>query len=89
SKLMYLESFMGRNRAELRSPDAASNPYLVYALLIHAGLDGIEKKLEMPTQIAEGALLPTSIEEAREVAKSSKFVKKTLPKEIIKEYITD
>ncbi|MBP5564643.1 MAG: glutamine synthetase [Lachnospiraceae bacterium] len=89
SKLMYLESFMGRNRAELRSPDAASNPYLVYALLIHAGLDGIEKKLEMPTKIDDGAFLPTSIEEAREVAKTSKFVKKTLPKEIIKEYITD
>ena len=78
---------MGRNRAELRSPDAASNPYLVYALLIHAGLDGIEKKLEMPTQIDDGAFLPTSKLEACELAKNSEFVNKTLPKEIINEYI--
>lgn len=31
----------GRRRIELRSPDPCANPYLCYALLIHAGLDGI------------------------------------------------
>jgi len=31
-------------RAEIRSPDAASNPYLVFAALLHAGLEGIKYK---------------------------------------------
>ena len=33
----------GHNRMELRSPDSACNPYLAFALLIHAGLDGSRK----------------------------------------------
>ena len=41
SELMYIETRKGQTRVELRSPDASSNPYLVYALLIHAGLQGI------------------------------------------------
>ena len=32
-------------RIELRSPDAASNPYLVFAVCLAAGLDGIQKKI--------------------------------------------
>ncbi len=35
-------------RAELRSPDPACNPYLTFAALLHAGLDGIEKGYELP-----------------------------------------
>ncbi len=33
-------------RLELRVPDAASNPYLLTAAIIHAGLDGISRKLD-------------------------------------------
>ncbi len=33
-------------RAELRCPDPACNPYLTFAALLHAGLEGIEKKLQ-------------------------------------------
>jgi glutamine synthetase len=33
-------------RLELRLPDAASNPYLLTAAIIHAGLDGIARKLD-------------------------------------------
>lgn len=33
-------------RLELRVPDAASNPYLLTAAIIHAGLDGIRRKLD-------------------------------------------
>ena len=35
-------------RAELRSPDPMANPYLAFALMIYAGLYGIERHLEMP-----------------------------------------
>jgi glutamine synthetase len=33
-------------RLELRVPDAAANPYLLTAAIIHAGLDGIRRKLD-------------------------------------------
>jgi glutamine synthetase len=35
-------------RAELRCPDPACNPYLTFATLLHAGLEGIEKGYELP-----------------------------------------
>jgi len=35
-------------RCELRAPDPACNPYLTFAALLHAGLDGIEKGYELP-----------------------------------------
>jgi glutamine synthetase len=35
-------------RAELRCPDPACNPYLTFAALLHAGLEGIEKGYELP-----------------------------------------
>ena len=37
----------GRKRIELRSPDPTANPYLAFALLIYAGLDGIENELPL------------------------------------------
>jgi len=45
------EYFVGLNlekeaRAEFRCPDALSNPYLDYAVLFEAGLDGIKKKID-------------------------------------------
>jgi glutamine synthetase len=36
-------------RAELRCPDPACNPYLTFATLLHAGLEGIEKGYELPS----------------------------------------
>ncbi len=38
---------------ELRSPDAASNPYLAFALCLEAGLYGIQKGLEAPAELKE------------------------------------
>jgi glutamine synthetase len=35
-------------RAEIRCPDPACNPYLTFACLLHAGLEGIEKGYELP-----------------------------------------
>lgn len=41
------------SRIELRSPDPSCNPYLALAVMIHAGLDGIERELEAPGPVRE------------------------------------
>jgi glutamine synthetase len=40
----------GSARVELRSPDSACNPYLAFALLLAAGLRGIERGYELPAE---------------------------------------
>ncbi len=87
SELMYIETFKEKTRAELRSPDASSNPYLAYALLIYAGLSGIERKADLPAEMAEDAMqLPTSKKEAANIAEQSEFVKEIVPDGIVKAY---
>ncbi|SFB86315.1 glutamine synthetase family protein [Butyrivibrio sp. YAB3001] len=86
NELLYLETYKDKTKVELRSPDAASNPYLVYALLIYSGLKGIEEKMELPAVGEEALFLPTSRREAAELAKKSDFVKGFVPEEILKEY---
>ncbi|MCR5774767.1 MAG: glutamine synthetase family protein [Lachnospiraceae bacterium] len=89
SELMYIETYKDKTRVELRSPDASSNPYLVYALLIHAGLEGIERKLELPEEMSkEAMLLPGSRREAVKLAENSGFVKGIVPEGIIRTYIS-
>ena len=41
------------SRVEARFPDPSCNPYLAFAALIHAGLDGIEQGLECPDPVRE------------------------------------
>ncbi len=90
----------GVSRVELRSPDAQANPYLAYALLIYAGLDGIERSLTPPPsadfnfftasekELAGYKKLPDSFAEAASATKSSEFIEKHLPPQIIKEFIS-
>ncbi len=40
-------------RAELRCPDPSANPYLAFALMLSAGLDGIQKKMVPPAPVEE------------------------------------
>lgn len=92
SQLIRIPAAAPQNRRiELRSPDPAANPYIAYALLIWAGLDGIEKNLHpgQPTDVNLYAApkdftdqfdcLPSSLEEARSLAKSSSFLRSLLP----------
>lgn len=83
-------------RIELRSPDPMANPYLVNAVTLAAGLDGIERKLELPPeataetlkltdrQIVEAgyAPLPRSLKEALDVFEDSQFMKDALGEHI-------
>ena len=85
-------SSKNRERFELRSPDPSTNPYLAFALLIYAGLDGIKNKIQLPESIEENLhiasvkvtskleTLPQSLKEAVEIAKQSPFVNEVLPK---------
>ena len=38
---------------ELRCPDPSANPYLAFAVMIAAGLDGVENNLELPDPVEE------------------------------------
>ncbi len=44
-------------RLELRCPDPSCNPYLAFAVMLHAGLDGIQQKMELPTPLEESLLM--------------------------------
>jgi glutamine synthetase len=52
-------------RIELRCPDPSCNPYLAYAVMLAAGLDGIEKKLPLPEPVEENLYLFTDEDLAR------------------------
>ena len=83
-------------RIELRSPDPMANPYLVNAVTLAAGLDGIERKLELPPEAAAETLkltdrqmleagytpLPRSLKEALDVFEDSQFMKDALGEHI-------
>ncbi len=87
TEMMYIGSYKGKTRVELRSPDASSNPYLVYALLIRAGLLGIKNKQELPEEMEKEALfLPGSKKEAAGFAAKSDFVREYIPEGIIRSY---
>lgn len=47
---MYKPNKSSSARVELRSIDSAANPYLAYALVLHAGLAGIEGEYELPEE---------------------------------------
>ena len=78
-------------RIELRSPDPCANPYIAYALIIYAGLDGIKRGLvpEEPNNadlftaendITDGLVsLPDTVEKAKSIALHSEFIKEVLP----------
>ncbi len=66
-------------RLEYRSPDAACNPYLVFALLLAAGLDGINNKLTLDEESnANAMVLPASLNEAITAAKDSALARRVL-----------
>ncbi|MFH0817155.1 MAG: glutamine synthetase family protein [Candidatus Micrarchaeota archaeon] len=58
----YSEGKKSATRCEYRAPDPSSNPYLVFAALLSAGLDGIEQKLEPPEPIEENVYHLSEVE---------------------------
>ena len=50
---MYKPGKEQATRVELRNPDPAANPYLAFAVMLAAGLKGIEDGLELPPEATE------------------------------------
>ena len=88
-------------RVELRCPDPSSNPYLVLACLLSAGLDGIKNNLVPPTSVEQNIFemtqaerdekgiesLPGSLEEAIKYMKENELVKKVLGDHTFSQYL--
>lgn len=88
-------------RVELRSPDPSANPYLAFAVMLLAGLDGVKNKIDPPNPVTANIYklsaderkvqnipaLPGSLYEALEELKQSVVAKEALGEHIFNEYI--
>lgn len=88
-------------RAEIRSPDPSCNPYLAFAALLKAGLEGIKNQYELPaaatsnvyhmdsTQLANTGIdsLPTSLNQALQLFQASTFAQELLGNSLWNELI--
>ncbi len=88
-------------RIELRCPDPSCNPYLGFAVMLKAGLDGIENNLQPPEPVEENIyqldresltqknidLLPTSLYEALNALKADSVIHEVLGEHLFERYI--
>jgi glutamine synthetase len=98
---MYKPGKEKATRIEFRAPDPACNPYLAFAVMLHAGLEGIEKGYELPDAVERDiydmseeerrdlgiASLPGSLNEAIEEMEKSDLVRKALGDHIFEKFI--
>lgn len=89
-------------RIELRCPDPSTNPYLSFAVMLAAGLDGIERKLALREPVEEDlyhmgieergnrniGALPGSLGEALEELKKDEVVKGALGEHIFERFVS-
>src|ERR671927_923108 len=88
-------------RMELPCPDPACNPYLTFAVLLQAGLEGIERGYELPEPMEKNLYhlspderrrlgieqLPETLGEAIEITARSELVLRTLGEHIFNRYV--
>ena len=98
SQLVRIPAAAKTARAELRSPDPGANPYLAYALIIYAALEGIERGSTPPMSadinlftaddetLSRFEALPKSLAKAAEKAAKSEFIAAHLPETLIRAY---
>jgi glutamine synthetase len=98
---MYKPGKEKATRMEFRSPDPACNPYLAFAVMLAAGLKGIEKGYELPPPVEEDIFdmseasrkkhgidsLPGNLLEAIQLTEKSELVKETLGDHIFQKFI--
>jgi len=98
---MYKVGKEDATRIEYRAPDPACNPYLAFAVILGAGLEGVEKKYPLPEPIEENVYfmseeerrargienLPGSLIEAIEITEKSELVKKILGEHVFRNFI--
>ena len=90
-----------KTRCELRSPDLSGNPYLQFACMLAAGLDGIDKKTTLPDPVEKNIYslskqqmqkygidpLPESLGHALNIFKDSSLAKETLGPHIFENFL--
>ena len=88
-------------RIELRCPDGSTNPYLAFAVMLRAGLDGIATEAQLPEEVGESLYeigpearaaagidsLPGSLDEAIEETEKSDLIKDTLGPALFEPFI--
>lgn len=81
-------------RSELRSPDSTCNPYIAFALIIYAAMDGVLNNLSLDKTLDANRIentnfemLPKTLDEAKEIARNSEFINKYLDKETLEYYL--
>ena len=88
-------------RAEIRSPDPSCNPYLAFAALLKAGLEGIKNKEQLSPIVEENLYkmtqqqivnqgiesLPSSLDEAIVLLENSSFIKEFFGTRFLSEYL--
>ena len=93
---MYKPNKGQSTRVEYRALDSAANPYLAYALMLAAGLKGIEEEYELPPEAEDNvwslsdserralgyAPLPASLDHALEYMQDSELVAETLGEQV-------
>jgi glutamine synthetase len=98
---MYHPGQERATRMELRCPDPACNPYLTFAVLLQAGLEGIEHGYELPDPMEKNLYhlspeerrrlgieqLPETLGEAIELTAQSELVLRTLGEHMFNRYI--
>jgi len=89
------------SRIELRSPDPSCNPYLAFASMIHAGLDGIERGLDCPDPVRENIYefdeetraehgidtLPTNLGEAVDALEEDEVIRSALGPHVTEKFV--
>ncbi|WP_067785971.1 type I glutamate--ammonia ligase [Nocardia amikacinitolerans] len=89
---MYTPNKSSSRRVEIRSPDSACNPYLAFAVLLAAGMRGIEKGYNLPPEAEDDVWalttaerramgfreLPGTLDEALQAMERSELVAETL-----------
>lgn len=98
---MYQPGKEQSTRCELRCPDPSCNPYLTFAALLHAGLEGIEHRYDIPDpmetnlyelspeELQERGIeqLPATLGEAIDAMASSELVRRAIGDHIFDRYI--
>lgn len=96
SQLIRVPAASGEyRRMELRSPDCTANPYIAFALLIWAGLSGIQNQMTLPAAsnvnlftadqqtLSQLQMLPQSLRTAAKQAYDSSFIRQHLPQTLV------
>lgn len=79
SPLIRISNAVGESPSiEVRSADATCNPYIVFKLILSAGFEGIKNREELAPESETSKKLPSSLEEAYNLAEKSNFIKSVL-----------